>query len=95
MDTNNPIVLLPQVTQFTASLKFMAGVIESSQSSLASLGAFTYGLLPEITANLNDAAADSVNRCDISVATRAVALTLPGSCLADRGFGLRCVACTL
>lgn len=40
----------------------MSGVLETRQSSLALLGNLTYSLLPELTVNLNEAAADSVNQ---------------------------------
>ena len=51
-----------QVTIFRASLDFLSGVLETRQSSLALLGNLTYSLLPELTVNLNEAAADSVNQ---------------------------------
>ncbi len=57
------VCIAAQFLLLNASIMFSNSVLASGASTLAALGDFTYSLLPWITANLMDAAADNVNGC--------------------------------
>lgn len=58
----NPTQFERQMSIFNACIAFMSAAIESGTCSYPSLANFTHSLLPQIVANLNEAAADSINQ---------------------------------
>ena len=51
-----------QYTIFNTAIEYINGTLQSGQTSRSALYAMVYGLFPEISANINDAAASQVQQ---------------------------------